>query len=344
MSETAMDSKELTQRLAQFNEMLSYRDHLDCFNGIKNNTLLTRVTECIDNVYTTLCNGYRRDVREGLRNEKLVGDLEKILVNTTLSEKIIEPLSRLLADNSYRYAYQTRFPQLWDEIIHPKVLERLLDTGSLQYKVLVLLAEYGHKYFFDRSPVLLRIRAPHTKGESLTRHGNKKGKDPVVPQEDYVCFVYNGQQALSGETALVSVDGKEFIEVPKHNRVTILRKPGVVKQALQTGLYNSKGKTLAVTGYRREWQTALNKAVKLLTSSRMTPSGFSDDEYETLDMVTGRFIGDQTISDMIAALGSFKIGQKFLALEDWKKKVVDVLPDEQAFFLDYAFKKADETN
>lgn len=211
-------------------------------------------------------------------------------------EDVVPRIEKLLLSKTYEYCFRERFPKLYNLFIEGGLQAELVEGKNGPELTKTILGLYGHSYFFNREPTIVRVVAPFQQGAA------KKGKRPEVPQEDLALFLYNSNEVRSESTteAVVSLDGVSLTTIPaSHTRVKLIKRESLVDKALAEGIYSTKGMVLPVKGLFPFWQ---REFIAFLKRSRRP---FKDALFSLIDdsSITGvydqillsakRFIGDR---------------------------------------------------
>lgn len=245
-------------------------------------------------------------------NEGLFGlsedDLIEVLDTPQWGKQIIPEIESALLQSCYCWRLKERYPKLYHGHIEMLGQMALVDQATVNYTKrfhFTLLALYDHDYYFNRDPAILRVVKPHKIGNS------NKGKKPGAPQEDCALFVYNAEDVTAGNTtlALVSLDGKDFeIVDTSHVRMKLIKKPALIKRALATGIYTSKGVQIPVKGIRAFWQSEFIDFLRIqgyqIENDLIETYVWEQDKRDELSRVcenlvlaASRFIGDRMTAE-----------------------------------------------
>ena len=190
-------------------------------------------------------------------------------------------IEQCLFENCYYWQFRQRFPRIalhMDE----NVTSRLVANRSSIKKISDFLSLYGHSYFLNKKPTLLRISKPANKGSK------NKGRKADIPQEDMVLFVYNAEEVENEQSsyAYVCQDGKEIISFDlDKSRLRLLNRSSTIENSIESGIY-STAPPIEVRGLQPFWQHLLCEAVEEVHFSR-------DYNKELFLLCINRFLGDR---------------------------------------------------
>jgi hypothetical protein len=240
-------------------------------SGIEENTILkaavrSRFESNLESCVETL----RRSVRQGV-DEMFKGGMFAVSESQIVDclEKGLsfpgskEALEAQLAQCSYYWDYKNRFPLAYSNYVE-SIAQLALTSENIstdyELRIKLLLTLYGHDYFYNRNPLIVRISKPYTVGDT----NPNKGKTPTVPQADAVCFVYNSEEVRAGGAhAIVSYNGSSLEKLMlDHIRVKLVEKKNLQNMALYEGIYQSRDLLLPVCGLQQYWQAIFVKMLK----------------------------------------------------------------------------------
>lgn len=256
------------------------------------NSISFLASQVCDEAYVTAYFKMRTEVQEGLfgidENELL-----HLLKFLSSNENKYAFLLEDFITTCYCYGFKERFTLLYETLLIPELQSALVSDQvayNKTFSTLLILALYGHSYFLNRNPTIIRVVAPLNTGE-ITENGKKKGKKPKVPQKDMVLFLYNADEIQKRQScmAVVSIDGKKLITIPiSHNRVKWIKRPSLVNKTLNSGVYIHRDAALPVVALMPFWQ---RRFVDLLEED--LHSHYNRETKTTLWRCASRFLGDR---------------------------------------------------